>query len=97
MVSASILGSTTYTLDEFKLKAEGQNFTITNLVTDDFSFTVSPVFVGLANGDIIIDGTEVNFSLVSPLTGGVRTSLSYKFEILETGQQFTVTRSLTTN
>jgi hypothetical protein len=97
VVSASILGSTTYTLDEFKLKAEGQNFTITNLVTDDFSFTVSPVFVGLANGDIIIDGTEVNFSLVSPLTGGVRTSLSYKFEILETGQQFTVTRSLTTN
>jgi len=97
MVSASILGSTTYTLDEFKLKAVGQNFTIANLVATDFSFTVTPVFVGLADGDVIVDGTEVTFTLVSPLTGGVRTNLSYKFEILETGERFEATRSLQTN
>ena len=97
VVSASIAGSTTYTLDEFKLKAVGQNFTITNLVTTDFSFTVSPIFVGLADGDVIVDGTEVTFTLVSPLTGGVSTNLSYKFEILETGEKFEYTRALTTN
>lgn len=97
VASVSILGSTTYTLDEFKLKAVGQNFTIANLVTTDFSFTVSPVFVGLAGGDVIVDGTEVTFTLVSPLTGGVMTNLSYKFEILETGERFEYTRSLQTN
>ena len=97
VVSASILGSTTYTLDEFKLKAVGQNFTIANLVTTDDSFTVSPVFVGLAGGDVIVDGTEVTFTLVSPLTGGVRTNLSYKFEILETGESFEYKASLQTN
>ena len=96
-VVASISGSTTYTLDKFRLEAIGQNFTITNLVATDLSYTVSPVFVGLANGDVIIDGTEVDFSLVSPLTGGVTTNLSYKFEILETGQTFEYTSSLRTN
>ena len=96
-VVASILGSTTYTLDEFKLEAVGQNFTITNLVATDFSSTVSPVFVNLTDGDVIIDGTEVIFKLVSPLTGGVQTNQSYKFEILETGDTFEYTRNLKTN
>ena len=97
VVAASIIGANTYTLEEFKILAEGQNFTIINRVADDSSNNVSPYFDGLSSGAVLIDGAEVEFKLVSPLTGGTTTNLSYTFEILETGETFSVTRTFTSN
>ena len=70
-MSASVSGilvPTTYKLGGFRLLAEGQNFTIIDLkVTSDDSL-ITPFFTVISEGYELLNGTEVEFELFSPLT-----------------------------
>lgn len=104
MVSASVscIGSgcaTAYDLAKFKLQAIGQSFTIINLLATNRTSGSSlvPVFVGLAEGQVIASGQTVPFRLQSPFTGGKTVNLNYSFTVKETGQTFSFGVLLTTN
>lgn len=99
-ISASVSGiptPTTYTIGSFKLQSVGDNFTIVNLSAVDNTSTVNPYFDGLSNGRVINNDSEVEFELVSPLTGNQTTDLVFQFEIAETGETFYARYQLTTN
>lgn len=88
---------TTYTLNTFKLLAEGQTFTIGDVTAVDVNGLVSPFFDGLTNGDLVNSGEELVFDLVSPLTGGAEAQLQFTFQIVETGESFSATYRFTSN
>lgn len=94
---SGIPAPTTYKLDSFKLKAEGQTFTITDLTATDTTSRVAPYFSGISEGMQLAEGTEITFDLVSPLTQGATTSLNFSFQILETGQTFTALYTFKSN
>jgi hypothetical protein len=99
-VTASVSGipaPTTYSLDTFKLLAEGQNFTITNLIVTDSTSQVVPFFSDLSEGVELVNGTEIEFELVSPLTRGATVILNFSFEIEETGDTFSSRYTFTSN
>ena len=99
-VTASVSGiptPTTYSLDTFKIRTEGQNFTITNLVVTDSTSQVVPYFTIISEGFELVDGTEVEFELVSPLTRGATVTLNFSFEIQETGDTFSSSYIFTSN
>ncbi|MBD3768368.1 MAG: hypothetical protein IE928_10575, partial [Gammaproteobacteria bacterium] len=98
--SASVSGiprPTTYTIESFKLQSIGGNFTIINLSAVDNNAIVVPYFDGLSDGAVITDGNEIEFELVSPLTGNQTTDLIFQFEIAETGETFNARYQLRTN
>lgn len=100
VVSAQVSGiptPTTYSLGTFSLTAQGQNFTITNLRATDSTGQVAPYFTELSNNYHLIDGNEVEFELVSPLTRGSTVNLNFHFEIKETGDTFSVSYTFTSN
>ncbi|AYA63330.1 PKD domain-containing protein [Alteromonas sp. RKMC-009] len=76
------------TLVTLKLLAEGGDFTVTNVSASDSRNVVVPFFTGIENGTVLTKGTEVIVTLDSPPTGGQATSLTYTFEIEETGETF---------
>jgi len=88
---------TTYSLGTFKLLAEGQNFTIINLVVTGGTSTVVPFFTVISEGYQLVDGTEVTFELISPLTQGATATLNFNFEIQETGDTFSSSYTFTSN
>ena len=88
---------TTYTISKFKLIAEGDNFTITNVIVSDANNVVSPYFNGITDGFELAEGTEVEFELVSPLTQNQIANLTFSFEILETGETFNANYSFRSN
>lgn len=99
-VSANVTGipaPTTYSLDTFKLLAQGRNFSITNLSATDANSVVSPFFTVIADGYELSDGVEVEFELVSPLTGGATADITFTFEIRETGETFSAHYLFTSN
>jgi predicted aspartyl protease len=100
IVNGSVSGiptPTTYSLDTFKLLAEGQNFTITNLIVTASTSQVVPFFSGLTEGLELVNGTEIEFELVSPLTRGATVILNFSFEIQETGDTFSSSYTFTSN
>ena len=99
-VSTSVSGvpaPTIYSLGTFKLLAEGQNFTITNVVVADNTSQVIPYFTVISEDYELIDGTEVEFELISPLTRGATVMLNFSFEIQETGDTFSSSYTFTSN
>jgi hypothetical protein len=99
-VSANVTGipaPTTYSLDTFKLLAQGQNFTITNLSATDANSQVTPFFTIISDGYELADGIEVEFELVSPLTGGATANINFTFEVEETGETFSASYIFTSN
>jgi hypothetical protein len=88
---------TTYTLDTFKLIADGATFTIFNVLATDVAGQVIPYFDILSDGFLLADGEERTFDLVSPLTGGQQTQLQFSFEILESGETFFAAYQFTSN
>lgn len=88
---------TTYSLGTFKLVAEGQNFTLINVTATDSSAQVVPFFTVLSEGYDLVDSTEVEFELVSPLTRGATVSLNFSFEIQETGDTFSANFTFRSN
>ncbi len=96
-VDASVSGSVDFTLDTFSIIAEGQNYTITNIQVTDDSGNVSPYFTVINDGYVLLEGQAVEFALLSPLTAGVETSLTFSFEIAETGQTFEANYTFTSN
>lgn len=97
VINASVLGSSVYTLDSFKLVAKGQAFTIVKLTATDTTGRVAPYFQNLSGGQSIEPGEEIVFDLVSPLTGGAEVDLEFHFEIAETGGTFTADYTFTSN
>jgi len=97
VINANVIGSSVYTLDSFKLAAEGKAFTIVNLTATDTAGQVVPSFQSLSEGQTISPGEEVVFDLVSPLTGGAQANLQFRFEIAETGQSFAADYTFTSN
>jgi K319L-like, PKD domain len=99
-VTANVTGiptPTTYTLDKFRIVAEAQSFTIINLTATDGTGQVVPTISNLSEGLVLADGVEVEFELVSPLTGGATVTLNYGFEIQETGETFSASYTFTSN
>ena len=88
---------TTYVLNTFKLLAEGQVFSIANVLATDATGQVVPYFDNLSNGLMLAAGGEVTFDLISPLTGGVQVQLQFSFEIAETGETFVASYTFTSN
>jgi hypothetical protein len=100
ITNASVSGipaPTTYSLATFKLLAEGQNFTIINLLATDSSSQVVPFFTVISEGYNLVNGTEVEFELVSPLTRGTTVTLDFSFEIQENGDVFSSSYTFTSN
>jgi hypothetical protein len=100
VLSASVSGipmPTTYSLATFRLLAQGQDFTITNLTATDSSSRVVPFFTVISDSSVLGDGVEVEFELVSPLTNGQTVSLNFSFEIQETGETFSSSYTFTSN
>jgi hypothetical protein len=99
-LSASVSGiptPTTYLLDTFKLIAQGQNFTVTNLSANDANSNVIPYFTVISDGYELADGVEVEFQLISPLTRGATANINFTFEIQETGETFSASYIFTSN
>uniref|UniRef100_UPI002632F591 hypothetical protein n=1 Tax=uncultured Marinobacter sp. TaxID=187379 RepID=UPI002632F591 len=99
-VSTSVTGvpaPTTYSLDTFKLTAQGQDFTIVNLVSTDNTSQVTPFFAGLSEGVTVAEDTELEFELISPLTRGATVDLNFSFEVLETGETFSASYVFSSN
>ena len=99
-VTASVSGiptPTTYSLGTFKLLAAGQNFTVTNISVTDNTSQVVPYFTVLSDGYELVNGTEVEFELISPLTRGATVVLNFSFEIQETGETFSSSYTFTSN
>ncbi|MGB2739421.1 MAG: PKD domain-containing protein [Cognaticolwellia sp.] len=99
-VTASVSGipiPTTYSLDTFKLLAEGQNFTVINVTVTDNTTQVTPYFTVISDDYELVDGTEVEFELISPLTRGATVTLHFSFEIQETGDTFSSSYTFTSN
>jgi hypothetical protein len=96
-ISGTVLGSSTITVGEFKLKAVGGNFTIKGIAAGDFNRFASPSFVGLYDGQVIPDGQTVPFKIISTLTATRTASLYYTFDIAETRENFLFRTSLRTN
>jgi hypothetical protein len=92
-----IVGVNYTSVGDYKLTAQGSNFTISNLSAADSTGTVIPSFSGLANGQVITANTSVPFSLRVPLTGGRVVNLTYTFTVRETGQTFLVKATGKTN
>lgn len=90
---------TVYTIDAFKLRASGQSYTITNLKATNTTTgsSITPLFSGLSNGQIITDGQTVAFNLQSAFTRGSTVNLNYSFTVQETGATFSYTIQLQTN
>jgi len=100
--SSTCIGSscpTVYTIDAFKLRASGQSYTITNLKATNTTTgsSITPLFSGLSNGQIITDGQTVAFNLQSAFTRGSIVNLNYSFTVQETGATFSYTIQLQTN
>jgi hypothetical protein len=95
--SATIIGTNTYEIETYKLTAAGKDFVIRDLSATDANSVVAPYFHGLSNGQIIADGTTVDFSLVSPLTGGAQSNLRFYFSIEGTDKTFSYSVLLQTN
>ena len=99
-VTASVSGfptPTTYSLGTFKLLAEGQNFTVINVAVTDYTTQVTPYFTVISDDYELVDGTEVEFELISPLTRGATVTLNFSFEIQETGDTFSSSYTFTSN
>jgi len=99
-VSASVSGvptPTTNSLSALKLLAQGKDFTITNLTATDSTSQISPFFTVISDGFTLEDGVEVEFELVSPLTGGQTVNVNFSFEIQETGETFSASYIFTSN
>ncbi|MGO2371177.1 MAG: PKD domain-containing protein, partial [Pseudoalteromonas prydzensis] len=88
---------TSYTIGKYKLLAEGDNFTITNVIAIDSTNQVNPYFNGISDSFELAEGTEVEFELISPLTRNKTTNLTFSFEILETGETFNANYVFTSN
>jgi hypothetical protein len=100
VVNANVSGipaPTTYSLGTFKLLAQGQNFTITNLRATDSTGRVAPYFTVLSNNYELVQGKEVRFELVSPLTKGSTVNLNFRFEVKETGDTFSASYTFKSN
>lgn len=81
------------TVQSFRLDASGRDFTIVNLAATSSSPTANVSFSGLADSQVISDGSSVPFSLLSSDTNGSVT-ISYSFEVAETGDTFDVAGQL---
>jgi len=96
-VNATVLGTSTYTHQTYKLVAKGKDFTITSTTATDLNGSTNAWFEGLEEGTIIHDGEELEFSLVSMLTGGHQALLQWSFEVDNEGVQFIDTVSFQSN
>src|SRR5690554_3551936 len=88
LVQATVMGISAHSFDTFKLQAQGQDFTITNLSATDANSKVLPFFTTISDSYELPDGVEVEFELISPITGGATASINFTFEIQETGKTF---------
>jgi len=95
--NVTVLGSSTYTHQTYKLVAKGKDFTITSVTAVDLNGSTRAWFEGLEEGTIVRAGEEIEFSLVSMLTGGQQALLQWSFEIEGEGVQFINTVSFQSN
>ncbi len=93
----TVVGATETALGKFKLKAQGDNYTVVNLSAVDANGYVVTSFSGITPGIQLSAGTETDFSLVSTLTGGLTSNITFSFEIQETGETFTAHYTFTSN
>lgn len=97
IATVNIIGASYHEISKFRLTAAGNDFVIRNLSATDANSVVVPYFDGLRNGQIIADGTTVEFSIVSPLTGGSQANLNFSFSIEGTNKTFSYSVLLQTN
>ena len=99
--SRSCTGScpSTIELGRYRLTAEGQDFTVTNVqITNvggsDYPTGLNPRFASMSSGETISDGITKEFKLLVDAVPGTAT-VEFSFEIEETGDQFQSTYTLT--
>ena len=82
--------TSSYALAKFRLAAQDQNFTVTDLaaINQTAGSVVQPAFDNLANNQVVRAGEAVEFELSTPSTNSQEVSLKYSFRISETGQTF---------
>lgn len=97
MTVSGIPQPTTVTLARYRLKIADGRATITDLSAVDGNGVVVPFFENLSNGQVLQAGDQVDFELVSPLTGGNLADIEFTFTIEQTGERFGQQVRLTTN
>jgi hypothetical protein len=88
--TADVVCPNSYGLAKFRLNAQHQDFTITNLTAVNLTAgsDVQPTFERLANNQVVRAGETVEFELSTPSTNSQEVSLRYSFSISETGKTF---------
>ncbi|MEP2650681.1 MAG: TonB family protein [Paraglaciecola sp.] len=89
-INSGPLSTMGMTLDTFKLTANGGDITIVNLSTNINVPNTSPSFVGLESGNKISDGESLFFSTYLPQVTEFYNTITYSFEVFETGEIYTV-------
>lgn len=79
-----------YALAKFRLTAQDQNFTITDLAAVNLTAgsNIQPTFENLRSNQLVRAGESLEFELSTPSTSSQEVSLKYSFRISETGQTF---------
>lgn len=82
--------TSSYALAKFRLAAQDQNFTVTDLaaINQTTGSVVQPAFDKLVNNQVVRAGEAIEFELSTPSTNSQEVSLKYSFRISETGQTF---------
>ena len=90
---------TTYKVAGYKLVANGSNYTIADLKTQNLTpdSPVKPTFDGLKDGQVVTAGQPLAFALRSTFTNGETVKLQYSFTIKETGQTFSYLATFKSN
>jgi hypothetical protein len=87
----------TFTIETFRLVAQGGNLTVINLLAVNDTNDLEPFFTNLAEGLVLSDGVTIEFDVKIASTGGEAVQLTYSFEIAETGQIFSSSYLFTSN
>ncbi|MBB6576865.1 hypothetical protein HNP33_000915 [Comamonas odontotermitis] len=90
---------TTYKVAGYKLVANGTNYTIADLKTENLTpdSPVKATFDGLRDGQVVTAGQPLAFALRSTYTNGETVKLQYSFTIKETGQKFSYLTTFKSN
>ncbi|MCK0538661.1 PKD domain-containing protein [Alcanivorax quisquiliarum] len=89
---------TMFTLDTYRITAVGQDYSLTDVaavVVGSTGLGLAPQINGLHNGQVIAEGSSVEFTLEVQRINVFQAILQFSFEVVETGARFEVNQTLT--
>ena len=78
----------TYTLAEYRLTAEGRDYTLHNVQVNPVGGSLNPRFTGLSSGQVVEAGQNVTFSLDVDYVDVTAVTVQFTFNVIETDSLF---------